>query len=143
MGRVINPESAAKERTNLQRSIVLALRELMSQQGVDTHTRDLTAFISLALVAIHDTIEASVAAWEKRGYWLKADRFQMEWSWAERLGSKLRAALLDEDWATVASVSAQVAEKVKQVEVPQRNKIGTPSEGAYARLLQTSRTGKE
>jgi len=136
MSRVINPESAAKERTILLRSIVLALRELMEQQDANDQTRDLVAYISLALESIHATIETSIVAWEKRGYWLKADRFQMEWMWTERLSAKMKQAVLAEDWPAVAMLSAQVAEKVKSVDVPQRNRIGTPWVGAWVQLSQ-------
>ncbi len=136
MSWVINPESAAKERTILLRSIVLALRELMEQQDANDQTRDLVAYISLALESIHATIETSIVAWEKRGYWLKADRFQMEWVWTERLSAKMKQAVLAEDWPAVAMLSAQVAEKVKSVDVPQRNRIGTPWVGAWVQLSQ-------
>jgi len=136
MSRVINPESAAKERTILLRSIVLALRELMKQQDANDQTKDLAAYISLALESIHATIETSIVAWEKRGYWLKADRFQMEWVWTERLSAKIKQAVLAEDWPAVAMLSAQVAEKVKSVDVPQRNRIGTPWVGAWVQLSQ-------
>jgi hypothetical protein len=139
MSRVINPESAAKERTMLLRSIVLALRELMKQQEANDLTRDLAAYISLALESIYSTIGVSVAAWEKRGYWLKADRFQMEWDWTDRLSNNMRMALIKEDWPNVAMTSAQVAEKLKQVEVPKRNKIGTPWVGAWDQFKQKSR----
>jgi hypothetical protein len=71
LSRVYNPESAGKERNQLTRSIVLALRELMKQQGTDDLTKDLAAFVALALDDVNGTIEASVTAWEKRGYWVK------------------------------------------------------------------------
>ncbi len=134
MGRVINPESAGKERTQLARSVVLALRELMRSTDVNQETRDLAAYIVLALQAISNTIDISVEAWEKRGYWLKADRFRMEWAWATRSAQTLRTAILAEDWQTVAIASAQVAEKLKKVDVPKRHGLGTPWVGAHQRL---------
>jgi hypothetical protein len=137
MSRIINPESAGKERTQLTRAVVLALRELIQKTSVDDQTRDLAAFIALALASIYETIDISVAAWEKRGYWVKADRFRMEWIWTQSLGGALRTALLAEDWATVAGVSAQVMQKLKEVDVPRRNQIGTPWVGAWQRLRQS------
>lgn len=134
MGRVINPEGVGKERTRLIRGIVLALRELMQQNETNAYTRDLAAFIAQALLAVGDTVEISVQAWEKRDYWLKADRFRMEWSWAGRLGKAMKDAVLAEDWSTVAMTSAQVAQRLKDVDVPKRNNIGAPWEGAYRRL---------
>lgn len=135
MGRIINPEGAGKERTLLLRSVVLALRELMRQTEPDTASRDLTAYIAIALQEVKDTVETSVEAWEKKGYWLKADRFRMEWDWSGRMSETMRKALLSEDWATVAMTAAQIAQKLMTVQVPVRHKIGTPWVGAYQRLL--------
>lgn len=134
MGRVINPESAGKERTQLTRAIVLAVRELIQKSDVDQGTRDLAAFIALALAAVSATIDVSVAAWEKRDYWLKADRFRMEWAWSERLGGEMRKALLNEDWPGVAMTTAQVMQKLKDVQIPKRHNLGTPWVGAWERL---------
>jgi hypothetical protein len=134
LGRVINPDGVGKERTQLMRSVVLALRELMQQNMIDRQTKDLAAYLAIALLAIDRTVEVSVTAWEKRDYWLKADRFRMEWSWAGRLGGKMRKAVLADDWAQVAQLSAAIAEKVKQTEVPKRHGFNAPWDGAYDRL---------
>ena len=134
MGRVINPEGAGKERIQLMRSVVLALRELMQQATIDLRTKDLAAYIALALQAIDGTVEVSVTAWEKRDYWLKADRFRMEWAWAGRLGGNMRKAVLTDDWPLVAQTAAAVSEKVKKTEVPKRHGLGSPWDGAWERL---------
>jgi hypothetical protein len=131
---VINPEGVGKERTQLTRAVVLALRELMRQSEPDSKTRDLAAFIALALQQVSETIDTSVTAWEKRGYWLKADRFRMEWAWTERYSTMIRQALLEDNWPEVAMAAAQVTEKLKDVSVPQRHKLGTPWAGAWERL---------
>jgi len=134
LGRVIHLERSGRERTRLIQAVALALRELVQQQKIDTHTRDLAAFIVLALEAIAATIDTSVVAWEKRGYWLKADRFRMEWRWAAELAGVMRQALLSNDWATVARSAAQVSEKLGQVKIPQRHRLGTPWVGAWEKL---------
>jgi hypothetical protein len=139
LGRVINPEGSGKERTQLLRSVVLALRELMRQTETTALTRDLAAYIVLALEAINQTIESSVTAWEKRDYWLKADRFRMEWAWAGRLSKNMKQALLAEDWPMVAMTAAQVAEKVKDVDLPKRNTLGEPWHGAMQKLLEENK----
>ena len=136
MSRVINTEGAGKERTRLVKSVVLAMRELMRQSEPDGRSRDLAAFIALALVQISETVEVSVAAWEKKGYWVKADRFRMEWAWCGRMGSQMRQALLMDDWATVALVTAQVGGKLQDVDVPVRHHLGEPWEGAWQQLAQ-------
>lgn len=134
MSRVIKIESAGKDRTQLIRAIVLALRELMRQTQTDPLTYDLAAFIALSLYEIHETIDSSVSAWEKRGYWVKADRFRMDWAWSETLGLAMRQAVLSDDWAGVARAAAQVAQKLGDTRIPVRNKLGTPWIGAFDRL---------
>ncbi len=134
MSRVINPDSAGKERTRLSKAIVLAVRELARQTEVSTEARDLAAFITLALVQIAAGIDVTVAAWEKRDYWVKADRFRMEWLWTGVLGEKMKQALLAEDWPQVAQVSVQVAGKLSKVQVAANHRLGKPWVGAYRQL---------
>ncbi len=134
MGRYINPEGAGKQRTQLCKAVVLALRELMKQTEPDAHSRDLAAFTAISLEKIDETVESSVAAWEKKGYWVKADRFRLEWEWSKTLGERLRQAILADDWATVAITSAQVAQRLMKVEVPVRHHLGTPWEGAWQKI---------
>jgi hypothetical protein len=134
LGRVINPEGAGKERGRLVKSIVLAMRELMRQSEPDEHSRDLAAYIALALLEINATVESSVVAWEKKGYWVKADRFRMDWIWTDRVGKQMREAVLNDDWATIAMTVAQLGSRLNTVEVPARNRLGQPWEGAYQHL---------
>lgn len=134
MSRVIKTESAGKDRNRLSREIVLAMRELMRQSQPDDNSRDLAAFIALSLIAINQTIDESVAAWEKRGYWVKADRFRMEWEWTGSAGQKMRKAVLENDWGTIAMTMAQIAQKLMSIQIPERNRLGTPWIGAFHRL---------
>jgi hypothetical protein len=136
LARVINLNNVGTERKRLTKSVVIALRELMKQQSTDLSTFDLAAYISLALHAIFKTVDQSVTAWEKRGYWLKADRFRMQWEWAEVDSLEIKTALLTEDWAIVALVSARVAEKLSEVEVSKKHRLGTPWVGAWDRLKE-------
>lgn len=134
MSRVINPDSAGKERTRLTKGIVLAIRELAQQGEPGAETRDLAAFITLALSVISGTIDASVAAWEKRDYWVKADKFRMEWAWCGQYAEKMKLAILKDDWTSVAQVVAQTAQKLSKVTVPPSHRLGRPWEGAWAEL---------
>lgn len=134
MSPIINPESAGKERTQLSKAIVLAVRELAQQASITQETRDLAAFLAIAMQSIAEGIDVSVAAWEKRGYWVKADRFRMEWLWTGQYAEKMKTAVLEEDWGTVAMLSAQIAQKLHKVEVSKNHRLGKPWVGAYARL---------
>jgi len=134
LSRIINPESAGKDRTRLSKAIVLAVRELARQTEVKQEAKDLAAFISLALKTISEGIDTSVAAWEKRDYWVKADRFRMEWLWAGQYSEKMKAAVHAEDWGTVAMLSAQIAQKFGKVMVSDNHRLGRPWAGAYKQL---------
>lgn len=131
MSRVYNPDSAGKERNKLVRSVVLALRELMKQQSADETTRDLAAYISVSLEEISNTIETSVEAWEKRGYWVKADKFRLEWEWTGKLGKQLGEALRKDDWGSIALKSAEIAQRLGKVTIPEHHRLGTPWVGAW------------
>jgi hypothetical protein len=136
MSRVINPDSAGKERTRLTKAILIAIRELARQSGPNAEARDLAAFIALALQTIAEGIDVSVAAWEKRDYWIKADRFRMDWAWAGQIGEKMKKAVLDEDWGNVATLAAQIAQKLQKVKVSENHRMGRPWAGAYQQLKQ-------
>jgi hypothetical protein len=134
LSRIINPDSAGKERTHLTKVIVLAVRELAKQTEPGTESRDMAAFISVALATIAETIEISVAAWEKRGYWVKVDRFRLEWAWTGKFSNKMRCAIQTEDWETVTLVAAQTAQKLYKITVPAGHRLGKPWEGAWEDL---------
>jgi len=121
----------------MSRGVVLAIRELMKQTQPDAHSRDLAAFIALALIEISKTIDVSVAAWEKRGYWVKSDRFRMDWAWAEKYGNAMRQAVLKDDWAAIAGTSVQIAQKLASIKVPQRHRLGEPWVGAWEALQKS------
>ena len=134
MSPIINPESAGKERTHLTKAIVLAVRELAKQTEVTNDAKDQAAFIALALKSISDGIDVSVAAWEKRGYWVKADRFRMEWVWTGQVADKMKTAILTEDWGTVAMLAAQIAQKFNKIVVSENHRLGKPWVGAFGQL---------
>ena len=134
MSPIINPESAGKERTQLTKAIVLAVRELAKQTDVTNEAKDLAAFIALALKNISEGIDISVAAWEKRGYWVKADRFRMEWLWTGQYADKMKVAIFTDDWGTIAALMPQVAQKFSKIMVSDNHRLGKPWVGAYKQL---------
>lgn len=135
---MINIDSTGKERTRLSKAIVLAVREMTKQTQVTQEAKDLAAFISLALQTIADGIDSSVLAWEKRDYWVKADKFRMEWMWAGLYADKMKAAVLSDDWGTVAALSAQTAQKFNKIVVSDNHRLGKPWVGAFKELQRNA-----
>lgn len=134
MSRLINTDSVGKERTRLSKAIVLCIRELAKQSQVTPDAKDQAAYIALALQAIADGIDVSVLAWEKRDYWVKADKFRMEWMWSGQYAAKMKEAVLSDDWATIAGLMPKIAEKFNKIEVSDNHRLGTPWSNAYKLL---------
>lgn len=141
MSRIIKTESAGKDRTILAKSIVITLRELMSQTDMGDESLDMVAYISLALCDISQTIDDSVQAWEKRGYWVKADRFRMEWNWTGQLGEQMKKAVIAEDWSQIAALCAQIGTRLPKVNVGIKHRLGSPWIGAYEKLTRYGVSG--
>jgi hypothetical protein len=137
LGRLIKTGTAGKDRVLLEKGIVVAVRELTKQTDLTDATYDILAYIALSLKAIANTIDSSVAAWEKRGYWLKADRYRMEWNWTIKMGDDLEKAILNMDWAIVSQMIAQITTKMSHIKVPIRNRLGTPWVGSMAKLKKS------
>ncbi len=135
MSRVINPEFAGKDRTRLTKAIVISIRELAKQTDVTDEAKDLAAFIALALKTISEGIDASVAAWEKRDYWVKADKFRMEWMWSGQYADKMKVAIFTGDWGTIAMLMPQIAQKFNKIEVSDNHRLGKPWVGAFKKMM--------
>ena len=135
MSRVINPESAGKERTRLSKAIVISIRELMKQSEPNETSKDIAAFIILSLEQIDQTIELTVTPWEKRDYWVKADRFRMDWVWVKAAAKNMRKHFEAEDWAMIAMESIQIAQRFSKIKVSDRHRMGTPWKDAYKAFL--------
>jgi len=91
-------ESNNTLRNRLIKSIVLAIRNIYQKSIIDDEGLDLIAFIIIALIQINKTVEQSATAWEKRNYWIKADKFRLEWVWAIQYANTLEKILHDKNW---------------------------------------------
>jgi hypothetical protein len=135
LSRVFNPDSVGKERNKLRKEIVVAIRTFMSQQEANQEAKDAAAFIVIALRKIYDTVEQSVIAWEKRGYWVKADKFRMEWEWTFGTSNKLEKLLIEENWIEVAGICMQIAQRFYNVTISTNHRMGTPWTGSWKTLF--------
>ena len=134
MSRLIKHESAGKLRTQLCKAVGLTLRELAAKAQPDDAARDMAAFVALCLREIDATINESVAAWEKRDYWVKADRFRLEWQWAGHYSAVLTRALVDNNVALLPEQLLKIGARLQAVKLPLRNTVGEPWHGALQRL---------
>ncbi|MBM4423951.1 MAG: hypothetical protein FJ030_11235 [Chloroflexi bacterium] len=134
MSRLIKTDTAGKQRTQLIKAVMITIRELAAKKQIDDEARDMAAFLSLSLTVIHNTVDESVRAWEKRDYWVKADQFRMQWAWSQTVAAKVREAALLNDWGELALLMPEIANKLNTVKLPKSNTVGKPWTGALAEL---------
>lgn len=135
MGRVINTNSPGKRRSHAMRTIAEILRRLVQKPAVDDETRDMVAMIVYCLRAIDETIIESIKAWEKRGYWQKADKFQQEWFWAEQMARKVEKLVQDDDWEALPDVLMQLFPHFSDIEINKMTRKPDLWEGAHDELV--------
>ena len=131
-------ENGTTLRNRLMKSIVLAIRTLMQQGSPDKRSLDMAAYIVLALGKINETIETAVAAWEKRDYWVKADQFRQEWAWIDPSQTRLKAAVLAQNYAEIGTEVVLVGQHLSKVQIAEKNRIGEPWVGAWEALRRTN-----
>ena len=135
MSRVIATRGPGRERRRLRRTIAEALRRLVQKPGLDSEARDLAAHIVFCLREIDDTVEQATLAWEKRNYYLRADRFRQEWAWAGQTADRLAEGLRGERWDELPSILAQLLPHFADVRVIRMTRSPSLWKGAYARLV--------
>ncbi len=136
MTRIIQTTTPGKERTYFSKAIVVTIRELLRQKAPDHNTQDMLAFIILALEEIASGIDQSVAAWEKRDYWVKADKYRMQWRWTGEVAKILKIAFKKENWKEITSLLVEVMGNFKDIKVSDRHRMGKPWLGAHEKYLK-------
>lgn len=136
MSRITNVEGTpATQRNRLRRTIAEILRRLTAKKSIDAETKDMVAFIVVALRAINESIEQSCLAWEKRDYFLKADQFRREWTWLLPTADRLQDLLVTQEWSLLPTEIAGLAARFSDVKVNQMTKPASLWQGAHAKLL--------
>lgn len=142
MSRVFRPESLHSRRKRYLRLLAYTLRALLLHNKQDATARDMLAYAALLLDDIQDLVNTTVTSWERKGFWLKADRFRLEWAWVGEMRDALLQALQQEDWETLTGLTAQLFGRISQVEVPKHVKDKQPWEGAWRTLQERVRLGR-
>ncbi len=136
MSRITRVEGTpASQRNRLRRAVAEILRRLGAKSSVDAETKDMVAFIVVALRAMNESVEQSCTAWEKRDYYLKADQFRREWTWLAPTADRLEDLVVTEEWSLLPTEMAGLAARFSDVKVNQMTKPASLWQGAYQKLL--------
>ena len=136
MSRVISTDGPGKTRSQLRRTIAEALRRLSQKPQLDDEAKDLAALIVFCMHGIADTVDQTVTAWEKRDYWMKAERFREEWRWVEPVADELSAVIYGSQWDQLPSALAQLMPHFADIKIKKMTRQPRLWQGAYERLVQ-------
>ena len=112
----------------------------MQKPSFDREGKDLAALIVFALREIDAGIDSSAAAWEKRDYYVKADRFRRDWAWVGASERLLFNALIDHQWQEIPPILAQMLPHFQDIHVAKYTRSADLWNGAFQRLVDEYRS---
>jgi hypothetical protein len=139
LSRVITTNSVGTQRRQLRRTIAEALRRMASKKAFDQESQDLAALIVFSLRRLSEGVEQTIAAWEKRDYFLKADRFQRQWEWVDDTAYALESALLLGQWNQVPEILVSLFPRFADITIAKYTRSPELWNGCYQRLVRGER----
>ena len=136
MSRVISTESPGKLRNQHRRTIAEMLRLVSQKSRLDDETKDLAALIVFSLHGMADTVDQAIDAWEKRDYYMKAERFREKWRWLEPATDELSATIYEGRWNQLPAVLSKLIPHFADVRIKQMTRRPTLWRGAYERFIR-------
>ena len=142
MARVFRPESGSSKRNRMLRQIATALRYAAEGNPSQEETLDLLAFVALCLHEIEITVEQAADAWERRDYWVKADRYRHTWSWVPASARELEESLAASDVEAAMGAALNIAQSLDGTK-PYKARNKRPWQGAFSTWRANGRTGRQ
>ena len=93
MPRVVRSQPPARLRQACLRNIRAAIQRCGDPSTSWNDERRRLAYVIDQLSLIAGSIEETAVAWEKRGYWARADAFRRQWDWVESSRQGLQVSL--------------------------------------------------
>lgn len=135
MSRVINTNNPGKRRNAFMRTCAEILRSLSQQKEVNAETKDMVAMLVYCLRGIDDTVEESIRAWEKRGYWKKADDFQQKWWWSSLMATSVEKLVRSADWEKLPEMMMKLFPHFSDIEINKMTRNPDEWAGTYEKLM--------
>jgi len=138
MSRIISTEGPGKIRNQHRRTIAEALRRLSQKSQLDDEAKDLAAIIVFSMHAIADTVDQTIDAWERRNYYLKAERFREKWRWLEPITDELSAVVggsSEGRWDQLPALLARLTPHFADIKIRQMTRKPVLWQGAYEKFM--------
>ncbi len=114
---------------------------MAGKRELDEESKDLSAAMVFLLREITAGVDTSAEAWEKRGYWLKADRFRLEWEWAIQAAEDVEDVIRHGAWDLLPRLMADLLPHLAGVQVKKMTRQPELWKGAHALLMADTRAG--
>ncbi len=134
MTRIINTANPGSRRNAARRTIAEILRHLMFKREFDAETQDMAAALVFNLRIIAETVEVTLVAWENRDYFLKADRFRLEWEWVAPAADRLRDLAVAGRWEQLPAELASLAPRFADIRIAKMTRAAESWAGSYQLL---------
>lgn len=135
MARIINTNSPAKRRNAHMRTIAEILRRLSQQQEITPEAKDMAAMLVYCLRGIDETVEESIGAWEKRGYWKKAADFQQKWWWASISAASIEKLIKAGEWNALPDALIKLFPHFATIQISKMTRSPQEWRGCCRRLM--------
>jgi len=135
MSRVVNTNGPGKRRNHHMRTCAELLRRLSQKTGFDDDSKDMLAALVYELRGIDDTLQEAVDAWEKRDFWIKAERFRHDWAWVTTAIQSLTNTIKTEAWAQVPVNMVELLPHFSSITVSKFTRDESTWRGKYKQLI--------
>lgn len=135
MSRVIHVDNPGKRRNAARRSVAEILRYLSRKSAIDDEAKDMSAALVFLLAEIKATVDESAAAWEKRGYWMKVERFVRDFEWIPETAANLDDIIRHNAWDLLPELLADLSPHFDDINIKTMTRKPTEWRGTYARLM--------
>lgn len=136
MARVINTNNPGKRRNSYMRTCAEILRRLSQQKEINEDTKDMVAMLVYSLRSVDETVEESIRAWEKRGYWKKADDFQQKWWWSSLMATALEKLVINDNWDALPDMMVKLFPHFADIQINKMTRNPDEWEGAYRKFME-------
>ncbi len=135
MSRVIHVDNPGKRRNAARRSIAEILRYLSRKAQIDDEAKDMSAALVFLLTEVKATVDESASAWEKRGYWMKVERFVRDFEWIPEAAANLDDVIRHNAWDLLPELLADLSPRFDDIKIKTMTRKPTEWRGTYGRLL--------
>ena len=136
MSRIVSIESPGQIRNQHRRTIAEALRRLSQKPQLDDEAKDLAALIVFCLHTIANTVDQVIDAWERRDYYLKAERFREKWRWLEPTTDELSGIIYEGRWDQLPTALAGMMPHFADIKIKQMTRKPTLWQGTYEKFMR-------